>query len=97
MSTHVTVTSVEQLGVPKPSRQSYLFQQIARLSRRLSSAQGGSGSAGLARLQALVAVLYRLSAHEFGHILGTFPLVDEAAKRAALREFLERAGVGSDT
>ena len=97
VSTHVTVTIVEQLRVPKPSRQSYLFQQIAQLSRRLSSAQGGSGSGGRARLQALVAVLYRLTAHEFGHILGTFPLVDEAAKRAALREFRELAGAGSDT
>ena len=46
-------------------------------------------------LQALVAVLYRLSAHEFGHILGTFPLVDEADKRAVLREFRELAGAGS--
>ena len=90
MSTHVTVTIVEQLRVPKPSRQSYLFRQIVRLSRRLSAPAGG-GSAGRARLQALVALLFRLTDHEFGHILGTFPLVDEAEKRAALREFQELA------
>ena len=42
VSTHVTVTIVEQLPVPKPSRQSYFFQQIAKLSRLQSSDQGAS-------------------------------------------------------
>ena len=86
VNTHVTVTIIEQLPVPKPSRQSYLVQQIAKLSR-LQSDQGANVATGVARLRALVAVLYELTAHELGHMLATFPLVDADEKEAVMREF----------
>ena len=86
VSTHVTVTIVEQLPVLKPSRQSYLFHQIAKL-RRLRSDQGASVATGVTRLQALVAVLYELTAHELGHMLATFPLMDTDEKEAVMRKF----------
>ena len=38
-------------------------------------------------LQAIVAHLYGLGAGDFEHILGTFPLIADAAKERALREF----------
>jgi hypothetical protein len=43
----------------------------------------------LSRLQALAARAYKLSAEEFSHVLGTFPLVPERERAAALREFNE--------
>ena len=41
-----------------------------------------------ARLQALVAALYQLSAAEFGHILGTFPLIPREERDAAMRHYV---------
>jgi hypothetical protein len=40
-----------------------------------------------ARLDALVARLYQLAADEFAYVLSTFPLVDQADRDAAFREF----------
>ncbi len=52
---------------------------------------GKATPAGRARLRAeldaLVAHLYGLTEPEFTHILGTFPLVDESVKAAALEAF----------
>jgi hypothetical protein len=41
-----------------------------------------------ARVQADVARMYGLSADDFEHVLGTFPLVDAAIREASLRLFL---------
>ncbi len=40
-----------------------------------------------AELDGIIAHLYGLTESEFSHILGTFPIVDEAVKAAALAEF----------
>jgi hypothetical protein len=40
-----------------------------------------------AQLQALCAHAYQLRANDFEHILGTFPLIPEEARRAALAAF----------
>jgi hypothetical protein len=40
-----------------------------------------------AELDGLIAHLYGLTEEEFSHILGTFPLVDDEIKEAALREY----------
>ena len=95
VTTHVTVTIIDQLPVPRPSHQSYLFQHIAKLSRRQSD-QGAGAALGLARLQALVAVLYDLTVSEFRHVLTTFPLVRTEEKAAAMREFRELVGVRTE-
>lgn len=47
-----------------------------------------------AELDARVAHLYGLSESEFTHILGTFPLVDQTVKDAALAEFRRLAPAG---
>ena len=40
-----------------------------------------------AELDGLIAHLYGLTEHEFSHIVGTFPLVKEAVKTAALEAY----------
>jgi hypothetical protein len=42
-----------------------------------------------AALQALAARLYGLDAADFEHVLGTFPLVPQATREAALRAFAD--------
>jgi hypothetical protein len=41
----------------------------------------------MARLNALVARLYRCSSEEFAHMLDTFPLVERELRDAAFRDF----------
>ncbi len=85
VGTHVTVSIIERLRVPRPPRDSAVFCELARLSRRLT-ARPGDGRAA-ARLQAGAARLYGLSAEQFQHILDTFPLVDKEVRAAAVSAF----------
>jgi hypothetical protein len=83
--THVSVAIIDRLPVPRPAGADPRLVEVADLARRLSG--GRRPGAEYARLQALVAGLYGLSETEFGLVLGTFPLVDEATKQAAASAF----------
>jgi hypothetical protein len=73
VGTHVTVSIIERLPVPRPPRDSAAFRDVAALALRLSVSPGDRSAA--ARLQAAVARLYGCTAPEFQHVLSTFPLV----------------------
>ncbi len=67
------------------------FDELAKEVGLGSHKKGVTDTAGRAKLRAeldgLVANLYGLTEEEFAHILGTFPLVEESVKEAAMREF----------
>jgi hypothetical protein len=44
----------------------------------------------VARLNAAAAEAYGLSARQFEHVLGTFPLIPASDRQAALRSFVAR-------
>jgi hypothetical protein len=73
VGTHVTVSIIDRLPVPRPSRDSAAFREIAALGRRLTAVPADRAAG--ARLQAAVARLYGCTAEEFRHVLHTFPLV----------------------
>jgi hypothetical protein len=85
VGTHVTASIIARLPVPKPPPGDRVFRLIARLGRALA---GRFEPAGFARVNALVALLYRLTGDEFAHVLGTFPLVPPAEREEALRLFV---------
>jgi hypothetical protein len=85
VGTHVTVSIVERLPVPRPSRDSVLFQDVATLSTHLGSDPADGAVA--ARLQARAAQLYRMTAPEFEHVLDSFPLIAVGDRAAALQQF----------
>ena len=101
MGGHLTTSLVERLPVP-PWTGSTRQRRIARLAARLarahaatartsSSAASASMSSGTslpARLQALVAAEYGLTVTQFADVLGGFPLIADADRRAA-GDFLE--------
>jgi N-6 DNA Methylase/Eco57I restriction-modification methylase len=89
LTTHLGSTTVEDLRAPKPDERSPLFTAISVLSGELSQGASARG----ARLQALAAQSFKLSEEEFRHVLGTFPLVPELERNAALDEF-SRSGRG---
>jgi hypothetical protein len=84
VTTHVTTAIVERLPVPRLTEVPATFREISSLSRVLSRRDD---PAAAARLQATVAALYQLTVAEFEYVLGTFPLVDEEERAAALRAF----------
>jgi hypothetical protein len=86
VTTHVTTATVEQLPIPTSEAAPAAFGEIAALARLLAAR---SDPGALARLNARVAELYQLSAAEFEHILGTFPLMPRAERDLALRLFVE--------
>jgi hypothetical protein len=85
VGTHVSVSIIERLPVPKLPTESATFREISMLGARLSA--DPADASGNARLQAAVAQLYGLSTVEFQHVLDTFPLIPAAVKSAAMREF----------
>ena len=86
ITTHAATAIMEGLPIPRPVRARQIARGVATLARRLS-AGGGHQARSEARLQALVASLYRLAVNEFRHILSTFPLVDAEDRTRALNEF----------
>jgi hypothetical protein len=85
VGTHVTVSIIERLPVPKPSTRSKAFGEVVALSRGL--ALDPADAAAAARLQARAARLYDMTAPEFQHVLNSFPLIAAADRAAAMREF----------
>jgi hypothetical protein len=84
VTTHVTTATVEHLPVPTREMSPAAASEIASLARLLSRR---SNPAAFATLNARVAELYQLSAAEFEHILGTFPLIAQADRQEAIRLF----------
>jgi hypothetical protein len=84
VNTHVTATIIDRLPVPKPPRDSPCFAQLVAMSRSMSSSPDPLIAA---RLQASTADLYGCNEREFRHILASFPLIPDAEREAALREF----------
>ncbi len=89
VTTHVTTGTVEQLPIPVAESAPAACREIAGLARLLAR---HPDAAAFARLNARVAELYQLSAAEFAHILGTFPLIPRAERDEALRLFIETTG-----
>jgi hypothetical protein len=85
VTTHVTTATIERLPIPQQDDAPLAFREISALARRLSRRSDPLASA---RLQARVAGLYQLTAAEFEHVLGTFPLVERTERDAALREYI---------
>lgn len=88
VSTHVNVSIIEQLPVPRPDIESAEFRDVAGLCRQLIV--NPSHSNALAELQGSVARLYELTEPEFQHVLNTFPLVSDKERSAALSAFVKR-------
>ena len=88
VSTHVTAALIARLRLPLVTEGSPAFTRLATLARTLAAAgTPAERSPEYAELQALVARLYGLTADDFEHILGTFPLIPIEIRNAALTDF----------
>jgi hypothetical protein len=82
VSTHVTTAIVARLPLPRPARTDPRFERVVRCARRLATEEDVER---LGELNGAVASLYALGPSELEHILGTFPLVPLAERKAASR------------
>ena len=94
VGTHVTTAVMARLPVPRPSASSTGRREVVMLSRALCRRVT---PADAARLNAVVARLYGLTATQFSRVLETFPLVAAEERAAALRLFQEGPNGEGDT
>ena len=85
MTTHLGSATVEALRVPRPRHDSPMMEAIAGMEPQM---RRHVDPIVHARLQALAARCYGLTADEFAHVLTTFPLVDADERSSALKQFL---------
>jgi hypothetical protein len=87
VSTHVTLALLDHLPMPAPGPWT---GELAALAASLSTTATltSAPAADAARLQALAARAYGITADEFRHILSTFPLAGREEKEAALDAFV---------
>jgi hypothetical protein len=85
VSTHVTTATVERLPIPGFEESPRRSRRIAALARRLVRRDD---TTAFARLQVLVAELYRLSCSEFAHVLDTFPLIPKKERDGILQMYV---------
>lgn len=90
--THVSVAIVSALPVPVVARSSPWFAVLDAAARSLEQSWDEGMSSDV---QAAAAALYGLSAAEFDHVLGTFPLVPSSERGAAFARFTDRTRPGS--
>jgi hypothetical protein len=87
-ATHVPAAAIHRLPVPMLSPADARVRRLAELAQRIAEGSAAEHAASIdgheADLQARVADLYQLDAGMYEHILTTFPLVDERARRRAL-------------
>jgi hypothetical protein len=82
VTTHVSTYVVEQLPVPVPDTEA-----AARLGAAAAALEREPASDRAAVLQADCARLFGLNRDELAYVLGTFPLVEDAARSAVLDAF----------
>jgi hypothetical protein len=90
VSTHVTTAVLHTIPVPRPETASALYADIDK--RVQARGRAPERAAALdAELQALTACAYGLTAAEYEHVLGTFPLVPASQREHALETFRQLA------
>jgi hypothetical protein len=89
VTTHVTTAIVERLPIPREDQAGCAFDDVISLTQRLTADRDADA---YACLNGIVARLYQLSEVEFRHVLGTFPLVEETHRNAALAAFQALTG-----
>jgi hypothetical protein len=87
VGSHVTTGIIGRLPAPRPDLRSPLFREIAGLAAVLSRAPTPLSHPAYPRLQASVARLYGLTEEELERVVGTFPLIADAAKDETMAEF----------
>jgi hypothetical protein len=80
VTTHVSVSLMSRLPVPRPDNHSREFRELASVARTLEQNGIEARPEAYARLNAIAAELYGLSRDQYAHVVSTFPLLPEALR-----------------
>jgi hypothetical protein len=92
VSTHVTLSIIDTIPVPRLSTEMPLGRRLAA-GARLIATRGAAAASAHAEMQALAASAYGLSGEQFAHVLSTFPLVPRDERAAAQTAFAKLSHV----
>ena len=92
VTTHLGTTTVERLPMPRPQTGSQEYARVVAMAHRLSRPCRDWDTV-YAQLQGLVARLYGLSSEDLRLVLGSFPLVEAAVRRAVADAFAQLDGI----
>ncbi len=84
VTTHVTAALMSRLPVPKPPRDSRVFERLVTLARSLASTGIDSNATAYAELNAIAADLYGVTTDQYAFILDSFPLLAKTLRDACL-------------
>ena len=90
--THVTTTLMARLPVPCPAADSPEFAELVELSQTLERDGIDAAAEAYARVNAIAAQLYGLTAEQFRYVADTFPLIDQGIRSRALDIFTSLHG-----
>ncbi|HTM02285.1 MAG TPA: N-6 DNA methylase [Vicinamibacterales bacterium] len=91
VNTHVTASLMSRLSVPLVDPERPEFDRLRTLTQTLMRSSDVENAAEYHELQAIAARLYGLSAADFEHVLGTFPLIPENVRASAYERFASRS------
>ncbi|MCC7124993.1 MAG: N-6 DNA methylase, partial [Acidobacteria bacterium] len=93
--THVSAALMARMPVPRPISGSALHTGLATAARDVARAPSWDAApAAYARVHALAARAYGLSAAHFTHVVSTFPLLSESVRSASLDAFARMTSDG---
>ncbi|MGH9386097.1 MAG: Eco57I restriction-modification methylase domain-containing protein, partial [Vicinamibacterales bacterium] len=89
VTTHVTATLMARLPVPRPPASSAAYRELVTLARSLAKTGVDAAPETYARLNAVVAALYRLPVEDYEHIVGTFPLLPAELRSRCVDQYVQ--------
>jgi len=96
VTTHVTVSLMARLPVPKPERGSADRRALVTLARELGQAGIEHNVDTYAELNAIVARLYGLTREQYTHVVSTFPLLPVDLRERCVAAYGETRRLGGD-
>ena len=88
VTTHVSSGLMRRLRVPRPNGLDPLFQELARLAQSLGRSGVEADEASYVRINTIAAALYGLSSAQYGHVVGTFPLLTESLRNRLVDDYV---------
>ena len=88
VTTHVTTALMARLPVPRPLRKSAAFAELVTLARTLAQKGIDNAPEGYARLNAIAAQLYGLTAEQYEHVVASFPLLSEELRALCVASYV---------
>jgi hypothetical protein len=89
VTTHVTTALMARLPVPKPQSGAHPFRALAGHARSLERTGIKGHESVYAQINAIAARLYGLTAKQYEHVLGTFPLLPQPQRDECLALYVD--------